>query len=165
MNEDQLRKKLQILSHLESSGGKNKVHKLQKTGLHKNTRAVSSYGLMPNTVIEFVKRNKDFQSTPTGQALLNIINNPEEINKITQQQKHDDAIMSALIQEQNKRLQPHLDETDDPELLNVYAHRRGVSGAINAAKDDSYKSDPYVKAYKEEKIKRFPNVEAFLRKK
>lgn len=162
MDPEELKKKLQIISLLESSGGKNKKHAMQKSGIHKGTRAISSYGLMPNTVKEFVVRNKEFQKTPTGQLILKNINNPEEINKITEQQEHDDAIMSALLKEQNKRISKNVDPSDDLELLNVFAHRRGVSGAIKSAKDDSYYDDPYVKAYKKEKEKKFPKLKNYI---
>lgn len=159
-----LETKLKVLAQLESSGGKNKIHNMQTSGLHKGTRAVSSYGLMPNTVAEFVRRNKQFQTTPTGQEVLKALDNPEAINKITEQQEHDDAIMRALVEEQNARLQKHIPEDADPELLNVYAHRRGVAGAIKAAKDGSYKEDPYVRKYIEEKAKKFPHLVSFLEK-
>jgi len=164
MEPGELQKKLEVLAHLESSGGKNKLHAPQTSGIHKGTRAVSSYGLMPNTVKEFTLRNKEFQKTPTGQLILQNIDNPEAINKITEQQEHDDAIMSALLNEQRNRISKYADESDDPELLNVFAHRRGVSGAIKAAKDDSYYEDPYVKAYQEEKARRFPQLQSFLKK-
>lgn len=164
MESDKIAKKLAILSHLESSGGKNKQHAMQTSGIHKGTRAVSSYGLMPNTVKEFILRNKEFQKTPTGQKLMAVLDNPEAINKITEQQEHDDAIMSELLKEQSSRISKHADENDDQELLNIFAHRRGVSGAIKAAKDDSYYDDPYVKAYQQEKLKRFPQLQSFLKK-
>lgn len=165
MDREELEAKLKILAQLESSGGKRREHALQKSGIHKGTRAISSYGLMPNTVAEFVKRNKKFQQTPTGQTLLGAIDDPSAINEITKDPAHDTEIMRALLQEQRKRITPYMDETDDPELLNVYAHRRGVSGAIKAAKDDSYKEDPYVKAYIEEKQKMFPQLREYLKKK
>lgn len=157
-----LEQKLKVLAQLESSGGTKKVHDLQTSGIHKGTRAVSSYGLMPNTVAEFVKRNKQFQSTPTGQKLLQVLENPEEINKITEQQEHDDAVMRALVEEQRERLRKSAPKEVDEELLNVYAHRRGVGGAIKAAKDGTYQNDPYVKAYIEEKNKRFPQLSKFV---
>jgi hypothetical protein len=119
---------------------------------------------MPNTVTEFVKRNKQFQTTPTGQKLSKVLGNPDAINQITEQQEHDDAVMKALIQEQDQRLQKHVPEDADPELLNVYAHRRGVAGAIKASKDGSYKNDPYVKKYVEEKAKKFPQLMSYIKK-
>lgn len=151
MNKDEMKQKLAILKQLESSGGKNRVHAMQKDGIHKGTRAVSSYGLMPNTIAEFVKRNKAFQNTPVGKEILASMGKAESINKVTEDESKDDVLAEALLGEQKERLSKHLDATDDPELLNVYAHRRGVSGAIKAAKDDSYLLDPYVKAYKEKK--------------
>lgn len=157
-----LEQKLQILSQLESSGGKNKIHAMQNSGIHKGTRSVSSYGLMPNTVSEFVKRNKAFSTTPVGQQIIKSMGNPEAINAITEDQNNDDAIMRALLQEQDERLKKAAPPDADEELLNVFAHRKGVSGAIKAAKDGSYKNDPYVKAYQQEKEKRFPKINSFL---
>lgn len=149
-----------VLAEMESSGGKHREHPMVTAGVNKGTRAVSSYGLMPNTVFEFTKRNKAFQQTPIGQAILATNGDPEGINSITQDEESDSLIHSSLIDEQNKRIAPHMAEDDDAELANVFAHRRGVSGAINSLKDKKYLNDPYVQDYK---AKRFNRINKFLK--
>lgn len=49
MKADMLRKFLEKISHLESSGGQNVDHKEMNDGIHKGTSAVGSYGIMPKT--------------------------------------------------------------------------------------------------------------------
>jgi hypothetical protein len=44
-----------IISHLESSGGKNLNHKMIKTGIHAGDRAIGEYGLMPLTIQDAAK--------------------------------------------------------------------------------------------------------------
>jgi len=136
------------ISMIESSGGKFRNHAMNEQGVQAGTKSVSSYGLMPNTIYEFTKRNKEFQQTPQGQAVMQSQGNPEQINSITQDIANDDQIMHSLLQEQDNRLRPHYEGYKvDPEVANVLANRRGVSGAIKSMKDNSYLSDPYVQKY------------------
>jgi len=147
------------LSEIESSGGKFREHDVNKSGLQKGTRAVSSYGLMPNTVYEYTKRDKEFQKTPQGQAILSSNGDPESINEITRDVNNDDVIMKSLLAEQNKRLNPHSSQYGvDAEVANVLANRRGVAGAIKSMRDGSYKEDPYVIKYLQLKNKTIPVI-------
>lgn len=49
---------LKRIAQVESAGGKNTKHKLIKKGLQKGQTAIGSYGLLPNTIEEFYKRNE-----------------------------------------------------------------------------------------------------------
>lgn len=49
---------LQLMSMLESSGGKNTNHKRIKHGIHAGDKAIGEFGLMPNTIEEFQRRAK-----------------------------------------------------------------------------------------------------------
>lgn len=64
---------MDITKDIESSDGKDFNHKVMNQGIHKGTRAMGSYGLMPNTIKEFAKRLK----TPELQELGDM--SPEEM--------------------------------------------------------------------------------------
>lgn len=49
---------LEVLSMIESSGGKNFNHDLIRSGIHKGHRAAGRFGLMPNTMQEVYNRTK-----------------------------------------------------------------------------------------------------------
>jgi hypothetical protein len=55
-NPEDKQKFLDIMKMIESSGGRNFNHSELKGGMHKGHRAIGSYGFMPNTVQEMVKR-------------------------------------------------------------------------------------------------------------
>jgi hypothetical protein len=136
------------LSTMESSGGQNRNHPTVESGVQSGTHAVSSYGLMPNTIYELANRNKDFQGTPEGQAILETNGNPEQINKLTQDPQVDNLVMKHLLLDQDKRLAPIYEGSEvDPDVASVLAHRRGVAGAIKAIRNNSALKDPYVQRY------------------
>jgi hypothetical protein len=140
---------LNLLAHLESSGGKRRVHPIVKTGVQEGTRAVSSFGTMPNTLWEMAQRNKKFQATPIGQEILKTGGDPEAINQITAVPHKDEAATIALKEEEEQRLKPYLTAEVDPTDAMLYAHRRGVPGAVAALqKKEPLENDPYVQAGK-----------------
>ena len=49
---------LEKIGFLESSSGKNVVHKRMTSGLHEGEAAMGRYGIMPNTAQEFITRRK-----------------------------------------------------------------------------------------------------------
>jgi hypothetical protein len=49
---------LEDTAFLESSGGKNFNHKQMKSGIHAGHRAAGTYGFMPNTVQELIRRKE-----------------------------------------------------------------------------------------------------------
>jgi hypothetical protein len=145
------------LSQIESSGGQFRDHPVNESGIQSGTKAVSSYGLMPNTVYEFAKRNKEFQVTPEGKRILETRGDPNAINNITRDPVVDHSVMQRLLLEQNQRLAPHYQNTEvTPEMANVLANRRGVSGAIKSIQSGAYKSDPYLQRFMQLKNKLKP---------
>lgn len=50
---------LNAISQIESSGGKNLNHPISNAPLQMGQQAVGQYGLMPNTIAEMAKRNRD----------------------------------------------------------------------------------------------------------
>lgn len=141
---------LQRLSMLESSGGKFREAPTVDQGVQAGTHAVSSYGLMPNTVYEMAQKDKQFQSTPVGQQILQTGGDPSQINQVTADPTKDQTTAAALWDYEQKRLGKYI-PPDQLEDAGVYAHRRGVSGAINAyLNGQNLEDDPYVKQYRDE---------------
>lgn len=132
-----------IISMIESSGGKNIVHRfLKKQG----QRAVSQYGLLPSRVIELYARSPNFRSSPTGKMIGDIVEGSiskhksgnfydtaafmkqtpmadkqsmfQKINQITAQKEHDDVIFQADREHSLKNLSA---ATKDPTELDIMA--------------------------------------------
>ena len=140
---------LQLLAQLESSGGKNRVHPIVKTGVQEGTRAISSFGTMPNTLWEMTKRNKQFQMTPLGQEILKTGGDSDAINKITKVPHKDEAATIALKEEEEQRLKPYMPPGVNSTDAMLYAHRRGVPGTVEALQNkEPIEADPYVQAGK-----------------
>lgn len=149
MDQEAKLRALKRLAMLESSGGKFRQHPVVESGIQQGTRAVSSYGLMPNTLFELAQKDRHFQHTPAGQQILQTGGDPEQINQVTSDPKQDDVAAQALWDYNQKRLGKYI-PPEKLEEAGVYAHRRGVSGAINAyTQGKSLQDDPYVKQYLE----------------
>lgn len=146
---------LAIIAQLESSNGKFRNHPVVNSGIQRGTRAISSYGLMPNTVYEMAQKYKPFRDSPLGKQILQTQGNPEAINQITADSMNDDEAANALWQYQQAHLAKVIPQ-DKLEEASVYAHRRGVSGALNHFKEGRpFDEDPYVQSYKQKKASRF----------
>lgn len=142
------RRALMKLAQMESSGGKFREHPIVNDGVQAGTRSISSYGLMPNTVYEMAQHDKSFQSSPLGQQVLQTSGDPDQINKITEDPNNDQAAADALWEYNQRRLQKYV-PPEQLENAGVFAHRRGVSGAINAyTEGKNLEDDPYVKEYR-----------------
>lgn len=139
---------LAVIAQLESSSGKFRNHPVVNSGVQKGTRAVSSYGLMPRTLYDLAQKNPDFQKSQLGQQILETGGDPEAINKLTADTTNDDEAAAALWNSQQQKLS----KVVPPELLDdasVYAHRRGVTGAIKQYQSGKpFDEDPYVQNYK-----------------
>lgn len=145
---------LKHLADIESSGHKNRVHALQTGGIHAGTRAVSSYGLMPATLKEIATKHKPLRNSELGQQIL-AAKTPEEINKITYHQPHDDALAKHAWEYTQSRLLKNAPGVDKQQLenLTVYAHRNGINAALKAHKTGTVTSHPYVQKYSFLKLK------------
>lgn len=71
---------LDIISQIESSGGKNTDHPEITSGIHKGESALGQYGLMPNTVRELLHR-RELAGQPhqpaSEEASMDITQNPQ----------------------------------------------------------------------------------------
>jgi hypothetical protein len=191
----------QAISAIESSGGKNLVHKfLSKQG----QRAVSQYGLLPTRVIELYARSPEFRNSLQGQMVGKIVdehlskfktgnfydtaafikNTPmhikqnlfSQINEITKQKEHDDAIFHADRQHNLKNLSSVTDDPAELDIMATHSHhwhwprtkalyeKGGIGAVIN---DEKSKEGNYVRKYNKQlpegspikqKIEQFLNI-------
>jgi hypothetical protein len=171
----------QVISAIESSGGKNIFHRfLPKQG----QRAVSQYGLLPTRVIELYARSPEFRGSLQGQMVGKIVdehlskfktgnfydtaaflkNTPmhikqnlfNQINEITKQKEHDDAIFHADRQHSMKKLSSATDDPAELDIMATHSHhwhwprtkrlyeKGGIKAIINDAKS---KEGNYIKKY------------------
>lgn len=73
MDKSKIQQFLSAISQIESSGGKNLNHETISGGMHKGTRAIGKYGLMPLTVKDIINRQRmDHSITPEIAALRNM---------------------------------------------------------------------------------------------
>jgi GNAT superfamily N-acetyltransferase len=171
----------QVISAIESSGGKNIFHRfLPKQG----QRAVSQYGLLPTRVIELYARSPEFRDSLQGQMVGKIVdehlskfktgnfydtaaflkNTPmhikqnlfNQINEITKQKEHDDAIFHADRQHSMKKLSSVTDDSAELDIMATHSHhwhwprtkRLYEKGGINAIINDTKsKEGNYIKKY------------------
>lgn len=140
-----------VISQIESSGGKFREHPEVKVGIHAGTKAHSSYGLMPRLMQELAQKKKDFAQTPTGLKIL-ASGSPEEVSNITADKKHDDEAMRHLWEYNQSRIKKFAPKGADLELLGAYAHRRGIKGTYDALQNgglEAIHKDPYVSKFQQ----------------
>lgn len=76
---------LDAIRQIESSGGKDIDHDIIKHGLHKGSSAIGEYGLMPNTIKEFINRRKAKGRFGPDEALMSQMS-PEQLKQFLQDQ-------------------------------------------------------------------------------
>ena len=149
---DQYRPQLEAVAQIESSGHKFRDHPIVNAGIHKGTKAVSSYGVMPLGVYELATKNKVFASTPTGQEILKAgaddpYANWAHIAEVTRNQQHDNTAAAHLWNYQRERVSKFAKPEHDVDAITAYAHRRGIGAAYSLMqKPDGYQTimnDPY----------------------
>ena len=122
-----------VFAAIESSGREKRVHQRQNSGIHKDTQAVSSYGLMPVHVI-FLANRKELRDTDLGKHIKSLVkehaHDPgklgKEINRLTQKPLIDDFLMEHQL----KFLDSQVDKVGVPPehktKAMAFAHRYGT---------------------------------------
>jgi hypothetical protein len=141
----------QAIAMVESSGHKNRVHDMVTAGVHKDTRAISSYGLMPKHVKEVAEKHKPLKESPIGQKILNS-QSVEEIQNITSDQKKDDKLFDHVWDYHKDRVSKFAVSEDHVKPLAILAHNVGINGAKQIYGKDKnigkVLSHPYVQKVK-----------------
>lgn len=127
---------LEHISQIESSSGTNKAHKTVQYGLNAGHSATGSYGLMPITVLETVKKNPDLSLRYNH--LTNM--SPNDITSYLNQNNTADAEIASAHWNRLGKLFPR------DEARKAYAWKNGITGALRAS-DEEVTGHPYVKAY------------------
>jgi hypothetical protein len=124
------------LTHIESSGGKNKDHPEVKGGLNRGHRAGGRVGLMPITVLETIKKNPDLAekyhhiTKMTPAQITDHVNNNEDFE-------------AEIANRHWKRLDRVF---GSDKVRKVFAWNQGIKGAKNAS-DEEILNHPYVQKY------------------
>jgi hypothetical protein len=130
---------LQLISEIESSGGKNFNHPAMESGIHKGHQAIGKYGLMPNTVNEIINRMR--MSGQADESITGLKNmDPVALKQhLEQNQEIEDKIARALA---GKVLQ----DQGDPEKA-AFTWNQGHNLKPERVDEMGYKNNDYVKKF------------------
>lgn len=115
-------KMLNTISQVESSGGKDTNHGIGGGPIHGNERAFGKYGLMPQTIREVIKGNKDLKSKYAKALALK----GDTFNKFMADHK---GLEDQIADRHLAHLEKHFGK--DPDMLG-YAWLEGIHGAHKA---------------------------------
>lgn len=132
----ELHPELDILTHVESSGGKNKDHPEVTHGLNKGHRAGGKTGLMPITVLETIKKNPDLAEKYHHITKLTP-------NQITEHVNNHEDFEAEIANRHWKRLGKVF---GNDKIRKVFAWNQGITGAKRASESDML-NHPYVQKY------------------
>jgi hypothetical protein len=134
MNPDKVEREkfLDIISHIESSGGKNFDHPEITSGVQAGTKAIGTYGLMPRTVQEIVKR------TGVDRAIAS--EPPEVMKQILEQDPEREAQLANLLAERVLQRQKDLEKA-------AYSWFTGHNLSPQEVEKRDYKNSEYVKKF------------------
>jgi hypothetical protein len=139
---------LRRIATIESNSGQNKKHEEVKAGVHKGTSSVSAFGLMPKYIKEVAEKFNPLKNSMLGKLIRS--SDVNKVNDIVSNHEHDSTLAHHIWNYNQSRLSQHAIDPSHLEALGVAAHRRGVTGALNAYKEggiNAIHSDPYVKKY------------------
>jgi hypothetical protein len=142
------------IAAVESSGHKNRIHPLitDPTSGHHGMRAVSSYGIMPNTALTLTRTHKELGNSPLGKKILNVHSAyghnkalfGSKINELTSNQDNDDLLMHYQLEDLSSSAEKlgFKPGTKEHEHAMAYGHYygtgkggnkfKGLSGAVSA---------------------------------
>lgn len=133
---------LNILSMIESSGGKNFNHPTIESGIHKGHQAAGTYGLMPNTVKEVVNR---MQSEGMNLPSLNKVvgGDPQQIKAAIEENPEDEQRLAEYLAKHV------LTKQQGDEEKAAYSWFKGHNLSPERIEQEGYKDHDYVKKYNE----------------
>lgn len=149
---DKKRQFLDTMKMIESSGGKNFDHEELQSGMHKGHRAIGSYGFMPQTVQEMVRR-----MSRSGQPVS------EDLNKVAQM----DPLEMKEYMESNLDLEEELaeymagfvlDRYQDPEKA-AWAWEHGHNTPKDRFDTNNYQESDRIRKYRKYAAPQSPSRE------
>ncbi len=129
---------LDKIAALESSSGKDTQHRTMESGIHEGDTAIGTYGLMPNTIDEVLRRNKN--AFPEMKALL----------KMSGEEKKDYLESNPEMEYKlAEKLAEHvLSKQGGDEEKAAYSWLYGHNLSPKKIEARNYANDPYVKKLK-----------------
>lgn len=140
---------LKSLAAVESSSGKNIKHSPVQGKIHQGSRAGGSFGIMPQTAIEEIRRSPELlerfpvlKSSLDDKALITeAINNDPEM---------DVELAKKILERKAGRLAK---DAKDLDAETAYSWHHGLQGALNRRKQGGIEEDPYTKSVLAELVK------------
>lgn len=130
---------LNLISEIESSGGKNFEHPMMESGIHAGEQAIGQYGLMPNTVDELVNRAKK-----SGQMTLEMQKIGREPAELKAQIEGDPAMEQTLARQLAEKVLSKFPNED----MAAYSWNKGHNLTPEQIEQRGYENDPYVVKFK-----------------
>lgn len=133
---------LNIISQIESSGGKNVNHVPMTKGLHAGTSAYGKFGLTPNTTLDTIARLKSLNKlNETTSPMVGMT--PEQVNPYLQQNPEAETQVADFL------ARNLLARNKGNEEAAAIMWNRGHNLQPNDITEDQMISDPYVSKYRE----------------
>lgn len=137
---------------IESSGHRNRTHDWQYGGMHDDTRAVSSYGLMPMHVLTLAQKYKPFKDSELGKHVIEMWDKYKEhpnqrmrfgsaLNSMTRHFPYDDQVMHHHLNYLSDNVDKMGYTGNNKQQAMAYAHRYGL-GKLEKHKNNFMQNDP-----------------------
>lgn len=140
MDDKVLKAFLQKIAQIESAGGKYTKHKTMRSGMHKGSSAIGTYGLMPNTIAEIIQRSKQEPNADPNILALEALKEDQLRQKLEQNPNLQDSLARNLA----GRV---LDRFAGDELRSAYAWNMGHNLPSKRITKEKLAGSPYVQKY------------------
>jgi hypothetical protein len=138
---DRVDRFLDLISQIESSGGKDLSHPEMESGIHAGTAAMGRYGLMPNTVKEIATRaERAGEITPTMRELASM-EDPTEMRQTVEQNPE-------IEQEYARQLAERVLSRFPNEEQAAFSWNQGHNLTPERVQKQQYKKHPYVEKFR-----------------
>lgn len=130
---------LDLISQIESSGGKNTDHPVMESGIHEGQQAIGRYGLMPNTIKELT--NRAALSGNVTQPMRKLAS--EEPLEIKQQLEQNPQMEESYARQLALKI---LNRQQDPEKA-AYSWNQGHNLSPEDIDSRDYQNSDYVQKF------------------
>lgn len=130
---------LNLISQIESSGGKNTEHPVMEKGIHAGEQAIGQYGLMPNTVDELLNRAKR-----SGTMTVEMQKMGREPASMKAEIEGDPEVEGALAKQLAEKVLSKFPNQD----MAAYSWNKGHNMTPEQVAGHDFENDPYVVKFK-----------------